>query len=400
MGYSLQAQKALQERYPFLHTEVNHIQIPGEDGNAQRLFDKLDRLAFEGQGEVNILHIGGSHVQAGTLSSAMRKGLQELSPGLKGQRGFFFPFRLAGSNEPANFSVQANGEWEGFRCSVRRHEALWGVSGITAETYERSASAHVDAYDETEGRYAFRRIRIFHPIGPRYYRPIVTDSLLPLDTVFYDPRGFTEFRFDSLQQHFHFGLHADSGAEKFVWQGIQYLEDGPGLSYHAIGVNGASTESYLRCEMFPSQLKALAPDLVIFGIGINDAYKPLGSFDKEAFGRRYDSLMDYFEAANPEVVFLFMSNNDSYYRRRVPNTNAFEVSEVMQRLATERNGLYWDLFNIMGGLGSIDMWVDAGLARRDRIHFTGDGYRLQAALFAKAFEEMWQQMLEAKNRAE
>ena len=51
--------------------------------------------------------------------------------------------------------------------------------------------------------------------------------------------------------------------------------DKSGVKYHSIGVNGASVPSYLRCDYLMDQLKLVKPDLVIFSIGINDAYEPL-----------------------------------------------------------------------------------------------------------------------------
>ncbi|HPX59697.1 MAG TPA: hypothetical protein PLL02_04620, partial [Bacteroidales bacterium] len=38
-------------------------------------FKKMDRLIFEGEGKINILHIGGSHVQAGVFSHAIYHNL-------------------------------------------------------------------------------------------------------------------------------------------------------------------------------------------------------------------------------------------------------------------------------------------------------------------------------------
>ena len=76
-----------------------------------------------------MLHIGGSHVQAGMLSSAMRQGMRQLHPGIAGS-GFFFPMRLAGTNQPANFSVLANGQWEvsAVRSLPTAHNGEWPVS--------------------------------------------------------------------------------------------------------------------------------------------------------------------------------------------------------------------------------------------------------------------------------
>ncbi|NVK05334.1 MAG: hypothetical protein HWD92_10945 [Flavobacteriia bacterium] len=398
LSLSMMAQRELQSRYPFMHLEDNRIQVLGDDDKVEDFFEKLDDLAFNGEGNISILHMGGSHVQAGTLSQAMREGMHAMSPGLKGNRGFFFPFRLAHTNEPRNFSISSTGDWDGYRCSVNNHSARWGMSGIVATTTDADSRTTIVAYDGDTGKYRFSTIRIYHPSGGEYYHPIIDSNQYTVDTIFFDSRGFTEFRFRGNYSEFVFELDGSDSAESFVWQGVEFVNDWPGMSYHAIGVNGASTKSYLRCEDFESQIKALAPDLVVFGIGINDAYMSQDRFEPEVFKARYDSLMDMLEAANPSVVFLFLTNNDSYYRRRYPNPNALEVQRVMKELAEERDGMYWDLFEVMGGLGSVDLWVDRGLARSDRIHMSPDGYRLQAELLTYAIERAWLNHLEEHAR--
>ena len=43
---------------------------------------------------------------------------------------------------------------------------------------------------------------------------------------------------------------------------------------------------------------------------------------------------------------------------------------------------FWDMRERMGGTGSMQQWVYAGLAQYDHVHFSGQGYRmLGAALF-------------------
>ena len=68
-----------------------------------------------------------------------------------------------------------------------------------------------------------------------------------------------------------------------------------------------------QCQYFQPQLETNVPDLVIFGIGINDSYVPADHFHQDEFEQNYRDLMAMFTAVNPDVQFLFMTNNDSYY---------------------------------------------------------------------------------------
>ncbi|MBQ8020200.1 MAG: hypothetical protein IJ263_07355, partial [Paludibacteraceae bacterium] len=66
------------------------------------------------------------------------------------------------------------------------------------------------------------------------------------------------------------------------------------------------------------------------------------------------------------------------------NTNGQIVEEVFFELAKKYNGAVWDQFAIMGGLKSMKQWENAGLARKDKIHFTPNGYILLGDLFYNA----------------
>ncbi len=51
--------------YEFAHFERNQILYPGDSVAMERFFQKMDSVIFLGEGNVSIMHIGGSHVQAG-----------------------------------------------------------------------------------------------------------------------------------------------------------------------------------------------------------------------------------------------------------------------------------------------------------------------------------------------
>ena len=78
--------------YGFANFERNHIQYPGDSLSMERFFQKMDSVVFMGQGNLNIMHIGGSHVQAGVFTQQFRDNLLEIAPDLIGGQYFVFPF--------------------------------------------------------------------------------------------------------------------------------------------------------------------------------------------------------------------------------------------------------------------------------------------------------------------
>ncbi|MCF6353478.1 MAG: GDSL-type esterase/lipase family protein [Cyclobacteriaceae bacterium] len=376
--------------YPFLALDKNKLRFYGDTTHFNTVFEKLDSMVFLGSGQLSILHIGGSHVQGGTLQRTMRSKFDNLMPDIGGERGFFFPYKMAHSNMPFDYHVTYSGAWTGCRNAKKNRSCTWGMSGYNATTTDSTAHTKLYMSDLQEQNYRFNKVRIFYQMDADSYATKL-DSLYGSVTSTIDSLGqFIEYSFATTFDTLAFSLiKTDSLQTHFTLRGIQYITNEPGITYHSIGVNGASVPAYLRSFDFGKEIKFLSPDLVIFGIGINDANGPTNRFSQTSFENHYRDLINWFKAANPQVNFVFLTNNDSYYRRRYPNQNVFKVVKAMQKLAKENNGAVWNLFEIMGGIGSVKLWEKTGLAKADKVHFTSAGYQLQSDLFFEAFQRAY-----------
>jgi lysophospholipase L1-like esterase len=383
------------EEHSFVVYDSMNIRYYNDSSNFDTFFGKLDDLIFNGEGKVNVMQIGGSHIQADIWSDQMRKNFQNLSPNLNGGRGFLFPYRLAHTNNPYYYKCTSTGEWEGFRNSLLKQDTTWGVSGITASTQDSAATLKFYFRGDDTPYYDFNSLKIFHDVDSTDYciEPISdTCSLIRINREI----GYTEFVFDHHIDSFELNIYRyDTIPSSFNLYGISLDNDDPGVVYHSIGVNGASTKSYLRCELFTQHLQAIQPDLVIFCIGINDAYDP--NFCEFCYENNYDTLVSWIQAVNPDAEFLFVTNNDSYYKRRYPNKRVFKARDVMIKLANKHNAGLWDMFNVMGGLGSVNKWISHGYAKRDKIHLTKNGYILMGDLLFSAIMKEYDHYLKLSN---
>ena len=369
-------------QHDFIQYDSNYLHFYHDGANLNNFYAKLDTLMFEGKGKVNIMQMGGSHIQADIWSDQLRKNFHKVSPNLNGGRGFLFPFKLAKTNNPYYYEVSYTGEWQGFRNSVSKHHATWGVSGITAITNDSVASFSINFRGDDTPAYDFKRIKIFHNQDSLGYCIELTKDTCVAITV-NDSIGFTEFVFAEYKNVVDFTIYKnDSASQPFELYGISLDNDDPGVVYNSIGVNGASTSSYLRATLFKQHLQTIQPDLVIFCIGINDAYDP--GFCGNCYENNYDTLVDWIKSVSPTTNFIFVTNNDSYYKRRYPNKRVEEARDAMIRLATKHNAAMWDMYHVMGGLGSIKTWQKHGLAKTDKIHLTSDGYKLMGDLLFSA----------------
>lgn len=389
--------------------DSNFISLPGGlSPEMSRFIDKMDSVLLYGKGRVSILHIGGSHVQADMYTNEFRIRIDSLNNGLRPPRGYLFPFRVAKTNNPTNFRVTAAGRWDKARCSVRKQRPPLGIDGISVWTSDPTAWIGFDMDPNRSGRWTSTALKVIgrsvpSPTG-QHLTPIIRVDGQDVRPSSYDVRTMTySFRLPKPSSCFtlHFAhsarQHADSlkieSAESsasratFYVDGIIPENEEDGIVYHTVGVNGAAVPHYLKCEYFERQMGALCPDLVILSVGINDASGP--NFVPDNFKSNYDQLLRVFRRINPNCAFIFITNNDSKRRvsrrKRIVNKNGELAEQAFREIATKWQGGLWDLFDIMGGLGSMAEWQKNGLAGRDNIHFSRLGYKVVGALFYDAF---------------
>lgn len=371
----------LQDQYPFLDLESAGLTYYGDKTKFEVLWSRMAHVLYTGEGELNIVHMGGSHVQAGIIGHRMRELFNDLAPGSVSQRGLLVPFRVGRTNSTVFTGSQSNGEWSACRCSIRKENCFWGMSGFTLSTASDSAWLKLWAFRDDSSHYTGDRVRLYHSVHPS--QPNINwAGKAPVDHFHTDSvQGFTEWQLGTVTDTLTFAFNRDSSstAEVQVYASWLGSSAASGIVWNDIGVNGASTYSFLRAQGMESQLSSISPDLVFFGIGVNDAHVPGHRFDPSAFISRYDSLVSVFKSVNPDVALVFLTNSDNYYKGR-PNPNGERVRAAMEKLAQKHNAAVWDLFAVMGGQGSIYQWQTHGLAKSDKIHFTREGYILQADL--------------------
>ena len=378
--------------YDFANFERNRIIYPGDSLAMERFFQKMDSVIFLGEGNVSIMHIGGSHVQAGVMTQQFRDDLLSIGTDLIGGQNFVFPFTAGGTNNPSHFIVRSTGQWSYCRNAVRREtNKRMGLAGAAITTTDSTATVSI----MTRSKYPTDLTPDFNFNKVTLIGFSETEDVVPLvryngnvihgqhdeemSTYTFELPDFT----DSIRIMF------DSVPGEFTLTGV-LLENGmPGISVHGIGVNGASVPSYLRCYDFERDLELIHPDLIIFGIGINDAAED--DFEKQTFMRNYDALIRVIKRVNPDCALLFMTNNDSYKRVKVKKKTRYEVNpngkvveDACMEMGKRYNAAVWDQFDIMGGLTSMQDWENAGLAKKDKVHFTNEGYMLLGDLLYNA----------------
>lgn len=360
--------------------EQKHHKLEGAE-LLNPFFKKLTELQKTKTGQVNILHIGDSHIQADYITQQLRENFQ-LHFGNAG-RGFVFPWRAAQSNEPAGITSKATGKWESKRVVFPDQPLPIGIGGTTLRTEEDASKISVSI--KSNGiNYSFNKVAAFFLNEPRSYHLAVEDSAgnklaflgsftdSPWASVAtvklpYQARNATFSMVKSVEQQ-----------NRFTLFGLNFTNGNPGVLYHMVGANGAKFKHYTLAEHFAAQTQALQPDLVVISLGTNEAIEH--PYSDPAFKNYIATLIDQIRKHNPQAVFLLTTPPDSFKKNGKRNPGVKEVSEKIIETANENLAATYHFFEASGGNHSASKWKKAGLLREDGIHFTMAGYELQGRM--------------------
>ncbi|MFM8433605.1 MAG: GDSL-type esterase/lipase family protein [Bacteroidota bacterium] len=354
-----------------------------------KFFQKLHLLEEKSVRRINIVHIGDSHIQADNLSGTLRELLQ-LKFGNAG-RGLVFPYAVARTNSQRGVRSSSTGSWESKRSVVLDNPLPIGISGFTLKTTSPDASIHMSVSDATGIGYRFNAATFFMPKGRRQYEMYLTDSSglkIGMERENDNSYGSYTSSFEFIEAISEFTLNfkeTDSIQDNAVLHGVLLENDSSGILYNTIGVNGAEFRHYSLASDFEVELPALYPDLIIVSLGTNEAY-PI-DFDSTLFHYNALTMLNGLRKACPYAEILITTPPDYYRgsgRRRMKNKDIRVVRNCLIDICTSNSFACWDLYEIMGGYGSISTWYSRGLVNRDYLHFQKKGYELQGFLLFTA----------------
>lgn len=390
-------------RYPFIDFSKNNYQFYTQYSQTfSKLHRKLDKIRTERTGKLNFYHIGGSHIQADIYSNQFREYLQTSWDKIPGERGWVFPFDLAGTNNPGNYEFKSPNTWKPFRCIPHRPSKTdmdYGLLGAVITCPDSVITIHF-RYDRTISQPPIQKIRVYHNKGEFPYWMHFGDNELLVEKAVHDPiLGISEISFTDPIDSFNLQFQRlASEAPELEIYGFILMNHQTGISYSSIGINGAGLYTYLDNVRFEEQLKTYPPDFFAFSVGTNDGNVTFADFDPQEYKRNLERMMQMVLKANPNCAILLTVPNDSYYRRRYLNKNIAREREVIIELAKEYETAVWDFYGIMGELGSSRTWKNNQLMQSDLVHFTRNGYLLKGELYIDAFLKYLEHMKQCNNQ--
>lgn len=356
--------------FSFVNYSKNHLIFDKDSSAFLKFYVKMDSILAGKKEQLKIVHIGGSHVQGGTWSNTFSSSFQQ-TLNLSGGGYFVFPYKFAKTNGQPYANSFTAGNWKKCRCVLKDFCLPLGMNGISVSTNDSLTYFGVALTKYSQVK-KVNTVKVYHNFNPSFD----LYSLMRSERTDYPQLGYSSFTFDAPIDTLSFSLmRCDTVHPDFTLFGFSLENNASSGVYLAgLGVNGASSHSFLRCNYFVDQLKTIDPDMAIISLGVNDVQSK--DFSKEQFKAHYDSLITLIRKASPECAIILTTTTDNFIRRKTPNTRTELSSEALFEVMRTNQVAVWDMYELMGGFKSIVKWGRAGLASKDRVHFSGKGYRI------------------------
>ncbi len=349
-------------------------------------FNKLLKLENGDTNQVNVLHIGDSHIQADFLTREVRKNLQQRF-GNAG-RGLVFPLRVAGTNEPADYRSSSNVGWQVAKINSQANFPDPGISGISMRSDEAGTYFEFTTFNHDDLDYAFDQVTLIHTKDSLQYDCRFTDMPLKFGFLMSAqpnvPDEITTWvKFPNPTNYIRIQAEqTEAQQNSIIVNGVILKNSLPGVLYHSVGINGAHFSDYTKSPLFFKQLKVIQPDLVIISLGTNEGANIKITEDEMATS--VTSMVQGIRDLNPQTCILIATPTDDYFRKKYKNPYLESVQRALIKTAAQENVACWDMYGITGGYGSCTEWRKAALLQRDGVHFNKQGYALQGELLYKA----------------
>lgn len=376
------------DAYSFINQKVNHLYFSKDSSAFLNFYRKLDMLREDSLMKINIVHVGGSHVQGGIWSNRFLTNFQEEYK-TTGGGYFYFPYNIAKTNSQPYAKSFSNGKWKLCRAVKKDFCLPLGMNALSIMTND-SANYFGVMFTKWASCKKANVVKLYHNFNPSFDFSVSVKDSIQTERKDFPDLGYTEFKFNQYIDSVNFQLQRKDTLQKdFIVFGFSLENDSNSGFYLAgLGANGATSVSFLRCSHLVPQLSTLNSDLVILSLGVNDTQAD--GFEKNVYLEHYDSLITFVKKANPNTAIILTTTTDNYIMKKTSNKRTIPAREAMFELMEKHSNVaVWDLFTLMGGYKSMPKWFEAGLAAKDKVHFTSKGYVLLGNLMYKAVNKSY-----------
>ena len=344
---------------PITACATNDGLLSNYGSNRPAWLNKLQQLNHTSDGKFRIIQVGDSHTAGDYFTDRLRRRLQQKWG--NGGIGWVYPNTVKGQRMA---TVRYNGSgWN--TISSRKSHSDVSFGGIEARA--NGGSVTLSAAD---GSMDMQQISIFG-------KPVWSEQTL---TVNGREIPATQNGWQLVRTNASLPMTLSSS---MPWQiGFINIErPGRGVTVSAMGINGAQLSQWSKWR--PGMWEDLAQtkaDLIILAYGTNEAFS--GNLDISSTERTWRNYIRQIKNTLPNAGILILGAPESLKTANGSCGNRpvllSEVQQMQQRVARDEKIMFWSWQDAMGGACSMKSWMAQGLAAKDGVHFSAQGYETAA----------------------
>lgn len=166
------------------------------------------------------------------------------------------------------------------------------------------------------------------------------------------------------------------------------LDGNSGISLDNVPMRGCSGTIFRRisADQLSRSYKLLGVKMVILQFGGNSLPGMKSKSSADAYGKRFQEEIRFLKSVDPNLIVFVIGPADMSVRINgtfQTHPQLENVRDALKRATIEAGGIYWDMYEAMGGNGSMIKWVQTkpALGSPDYIHFSQKGAEKIANIF-------------------
>lgn len=166
------------------------------------------------------------------------------------------------------------------------------------------------------------------------------------------------------------------------------LENKTGVALDNIPMRGGSGLMFanINAESLKRTYQALGVKMVILQYGGNALPGMSSKSGAEYYGKRFYDQITYLKSIDPQLIVFVIGPADMSVKRNgelKTHEHLEELRDAMKSATLRAGGVFWDMYEAMGGNGSMIEWVRSkpSLGSPDYIHFTTKGAQKISEIF-------------------
>lgn len=342
---------------------------------------------------VRVLHFGDSQIEGDRITAYIREAFQERFGG----SGPGLSCILDPQHINPSIWLNANDEWNLKSIYDRKRDKsrnTYGLMGQYADLPARTVGQLKISPSPWAGNHAsnYQSVRLF--IAPHHGQVLINGTIKNTEVIndtLAPSANLTEINWCFPKPSPSLSIHISSTSDIAVLGCA--LDSTSGIAIDNIALRGQSTPLLHRTDgnLFKAMGAHLNIGMIILQYGTNmiPVERSNYSFYKKILSRQFDLLNQYL----PDIPVLYVGIADAAKSSdgRVESYKHLKTLRNAQKeLALQYGFAYFDLFEAMGGEGSILEWTTSNppLALTDYVHFSRKGGEKAASMITNA---LWQQ---------